>query len=710
MGSEGGSRLGPCLSCADWLLRYCHLIFRKKMKSPAGSLPSKPRDRVLRRLAALGIPMEYLGRSYEGIVDFVNGNDLLLPEVVSAIVPADEDVAESIQDSSVRSKKWMCLNMKNQFRESMLWLQWLMFQDKPMNALKSLANSGVGQRGVCGVVWGSNDIAYRCRTCEHDPTCAICVPCFQNGNHKDHDYLIIYTGGGCCDCGDETAWKQEGFCSKHKGSEQIQPLDDSIANSVGPVLDALFICWKDKLFAAERVFHENMRATDRGAEQRKAANELTYVVVEMLIEFCKYSDSLISFVARRVIALDGLLDFLVRAEKFVGDGVAKKLHELLLKLLADPVFKNEFSKAFLSYYPIVIREAIKEGSDSIFKKYPLISTFSVQIFTVPTLTPRLVKEMNLLDMLLKCLGDIFLSCAREDGRLQAAKWGSLYDTTNRVIEDIRIVVSHDVVSRYAIHEQKDNLRTWLKILTFVQGMNPIKRETGLHIEEENESILLFVLSYSISNIHSLLVEGAFAVASSEGENIISYAYKQDVDDGDSIRHAKVGRLSQESSVCSGTGRSVTKSSEIGSDSVSHLLIPSSAIWLIQECLRAIEAWLEVEHCTSAALQSLSSPNSSGSSDSNFLAIKKTLYNIKKGKYFGKLTGSSENHSSQCSPVYSGNQASDDMDIAKSRGSDSKSMPAETDPVACGYIGETECGVGLPTLRVLSLCEWPDIVL
>ncbi|XP_039021943.1 E3 ubiquitin-protein ligase PRT6-like isoform X1 [Hibiscus syriacus] len=677
------------------------------MESPSGSLPIKPRDRVLRRLAAIGIPMEYLERSYEGIVGFVNGNELLLPEVVSAILPADEDVAESIQDT----EEWMCLNMKNQFRESMVWLQWLMFQDEPMNALKNLANSGVGQSGVCGAVWGSNDIAYRCRTCEHDPTCAICVPCFQNGNHKDHDYSTIYTGGGCCDCGDETAWKQEGFCSKHKGSEQIQPLGDSIAKSVGPVLDALFICWKNKLFAAERVFHENTRATNRGAEQRKAANELTYVVVEMLIEFCKYSDSLLSFVARRVISLDGLLDFLVRAEKFVGDGVAKKLHELLLKLLADPVFKNEFSKAFLSYYPTVISEVIKEGSDSIFNEYPLISTFSVQIFTVPTLTPRLVKEMNLLDMLLKCLGDIFLSCAREDGRLQTAKWGSLYDTTNRVIEDIRVVLSHDVVSRYAIHEQKDILRTWLKLLTFVQGMNPIKREIGLHIEEENES-MPFVLSYSISNIHSLLVEGAFAVASSERENILSYAYKQDVDDGDSIRHAKVGRLSQESSVCCRTGRSVSKTTEIGSDSVSHLLIPSSAIWLIQECLRAMEAWLEVDGGTSAALQSLSSPNSSDSSDSNFRAIKKTLYDIKKGKYFGKLTGSSENHSSQCSPVYSGNQASDDMD--KSRGSDSKSMPAETDPVACGYIGdvsamETECGVELPTLRVLSLCEWPDIV-
>lgn len=337
-----------------------------------------------------------------------------MPEVVSAILPTDEEVAESIQDARSRSKKWMSVTMKNRFNESMVWLQWLMFQGEPTNALKNLAKLSSGQRGVCGVVWGSKDIAYRCRTCEHDATCAICVPCFQNGNHKDHDYSLIYTGGGCCDCGDDTAWKREGFCSKHKGSEQIQPLDENLANSVGPVLDALFICWKNKLLSAE-----NMRGNDPGAEQRKAANELTYVTVEMLLEFCKYSESLLSFVSRRVLSLDGLLDNLVRAERFLTDAVVKKLHELLLKLLAEPVFKNEFSRVFISYYPTVIHEAIKEGSDSILNnKYPLTATFSVQIFTVPTLTPSLVKEMDLLGMLIKCLEDIFLSCAREDGRLQ----------------------------------------------------------------------------------------------------------------------------------------------------------------------------------------------------------------------------------------------------------------------------------------------------
>ncbi|KAK8553720.1 hypothetical protein V6N12_030704 [Hibiscus sabdariffa] len=186
------------------------------MESPNDSEPLKPRDRVLWRLAAIGIPVEHLKRSYEGIVHFVITNGLSLPEVVSAILPTDEEVVECIKYAGI----CMSITMRNRFHESMVWLQWLMFLGEPSNALNNQAKSSIDQPRICGAVWRPKNIAYKCRTCENDPTCAICVPCFQNGDHKDHDYSIIYTGSGCCDCGDETAWKREGFCSKHKVLEK----------------------------------------------------------------------------------------------------------------------------------------------------------------------------------------------------------------------------------------------------------------------------------------------------------------------------------------------------------------------------------------------------------------------------------------------------------------------------------------------------------
>lgn len=158
---------------------------------------------------------------------------------------------------------------------------------------------------------------------------------------------------------------------------------------------------------------------DRIAEFKKVAVSFTSAVVNMLLEFCNYSESLLSFISGRILSSVGLLAILLRAEKFFSkDEFPKKLHELLLKLLAEPLFKYEFAMAFLKLYPTVVSEAVKDADDRPFKKYQLLNTFSVQIFTVPTLTPRLVKEKNLMVLLLECLADIFVACAGEDGRLQ----------------------------------------------------------------------------------------------------------------------------------------------------------------------------------------------------------------------------------------------------------------------------------------------------
>ncbi|XP_062002175.1 E3 ubiquitin-protein ligase PRT6 [Rosa rugosa] len=681
---------------------------------------SPPRDRIVQRLTLLGVPQNLLHLHQLGLVAYVKNNKQLLPRLVSAILPPDEEVAEVLREAKPGSKKQSAgVTMKLQFRESISWLKWLMFESDPGLVLKGLSKMSVGQRGICGAVWGHNDIAFRCKTCEHDPTCAICVPCFKNGNHKDHDYSIIYTGGGCCDCGDVTAWKRQGFCSKHKGAEQIQPLPEELAVTVGPVLHCLFAYMKNKLLLSETACRENPRVTDLAAERKKVANELTYFVVEMLLDFCKCSESLLSFVSKMILSSVDFLGILVRAERFLSDAVVKKLHELLLKLMGEPVFKYEFAKVFLNYYPTVVSEAIKEFTDLTLKKYPLLSIFSVQIFTVPTLTPRLVKEMNLLSMLLGCLEDIFNSCAGEDGRLQVTKWSNLYDVTIRVIEDFRFVMSHAIVPKYVTHEQQDIARTWMRLSAFVQGMNPQKRETGLHIEEENDNMHLpFVLGHSIANLHSLLVDGAFSVASDKtGEDLFLGTNKQDMDDTDSLRHAKVGRLSQESSACSAMASSSFACALTFSEDKSNTLstIPSSVVWLTFECLRAIENWLGVDN-TSGTILHVSSSSTSNFSGSNFSALKRTLSKIRKGKnIFGRFASSSEDHGKHSSPHL---LSSSDMSVDFQNGKISENKLMVMDEIdqanACNSSGsgdsamEIDGPMDLDALRVLSSSDWPDI--
>ncbi|RDX80983.1 E3 ubiquitin-protein ligase PRT6 [Mucuna pruriens] len=655
-----------------------------EIDSPSDSQPLKPRDRVVRRLAQFGVPEEQLDQP--GLVAFVKDKRALIPELVSVILPTDAEVADVSQASKLASKKSLSGVMKR-FQESMVWLQWLMFEGDPDGALRRLSDMSSGQRGVCGAVWGNSDIAYRCRTCEHDPTCAICVPCFENGDHKGHDYFVIYTGGGCCDCGDVTAWKREGFCLMHKGAEQIQPLPEDFANSVAPVLGSLFNCWKDKLTLASVSI----------SERKQAANGLTFAVVDMLLEFCKQSESLLSFVARLLFSSDGLINILVRAERFLVDVVVKKLHELLLKLLGEPNFKYDFAKVFLTYYPSVMNEATKDCSDHYLKKYPLLSTFSVQILTVPTLTPRLVKEINLLTMLLGCLENIFISCS-EDGHLQVSRWANLYETTIRVVEDIRFVMSHVVVPKYVTNNQQDISRTWMRLLSFVQGMNPQKRETGQHIEEENEHVHFpFVLGHSIANIHSLFVDGTFSDASKgemDGE-IVWSSNKNESDDGDNLRHAKVGRRSEESSAGNVTSRNSVFASpklhEIKADASSQLPLPCSVTWLIYECLRAIENWLRVEN-TPRVLPNALSPSSGTVCDGTYSAFKRTISKFGRGKYtFGRLASSSEDHGKQCSE----NSEIDSENTCIRSTFDDNAM-------------EEDFPVESDGLRFLSLPDWPQI--
>ncbi|KAL9150429.1 hypothetical protein ABFS82_12G167600 [Erythranthe guttata] len=650
-------------------------------------------DLIVQRLSQLGIPGENLNQGPRGLAAFAKSNRSRIGDLVSAILPSDEDEVD-----------------EDVFPECIIWLQWLMFEGDPRVALERLAKMSANQRGVCGAVWGSRDIAYRCRTCEHDPTCAICVPCFENGNHKDHDYSIIYTGGGCCDCGDITAWKRRGFCSKHKGAEQIQPLSKDVVESLGPILDLLLGFWRDKLLFVKNLIGETPTVVGHAAAVlQKAADELTSVVVEMLLEFCNQSESLLSFISQRVYSSAGLLDILLRAERFVDDGIIVKLHELLLKMLGEPVFKYEFAKVFVLYYPTFINATISEGSDADFKKYPLMSTFSVQILTVPTLTPRLVAEMNLLGVLLQCLGSMFASCSGEDGKLQVNKWANLYETTIRVVEDLRFVISHSTVSKYLCHRRRDLVRKWMKVLASVQGMNTQKREIGIHPEDENENAHLpFSLCHYIHNVLSLLVAGAFSVSIHDDtrEETFFSSCILDCEDQDSQRHAKVGRLSQESSVSSIIGKN---SLDDEAKAVDSFPVPSSALWLIYECLRSIENWLGLDK-TLGPLSALSLKTSDGSGN-NFLALKRTLSRFRRGKYIFKSSTSSDGkpgtfgdsvNRQSSSPSQGGLKIGVGLEYGQPIGQ------ASTGGSDDNFLeGESSCE--LEGLRVLSLSGWPDIV-
>lgn len=71
--------------------------------------------------------------------------------------------------------------------------------------------------GVCAKSLKAGDVAWKCEDCEKDPTCIICLDCFNNSEHEGHRTWLKTNVGGCCDCGDPEGWDMNGACFKHKG-------------------------------------------------------------------------------------------------------------------------------------------------------------------------------------------------------------------------------------------------------------------------------------------------------------------------------------------------------------------------------------------------------------------------------------------------------------------------------------------------------------
>ncbi|KAM3594627.1 uncharacterized protein V6R79_011104 [Siganus canaliculatus] len=94
-------------------------------------------------------------------------------------------------------------------------LECFLFGEDPQEGLEKL-KQGCTSSQLCGRVFKEGETVYSCRDCAIDPTCVLCVDCFQDSVHKSHRYKMhASSGGGFCDCGDVEAWKIGPCCSKH---------------------------------------------------------------------------------------------------------------------------------------------------------------------------------------------------------------------------------------------------------------------------------------------------------------------------------------------------------------------------------------------------------------------------------------------------------------------------------------------------------------
>ncbi|CAG5094445.1 Oidioi.mRNA.OKI2018_I69.XSR.g13563.t1.cds [Oikopleura dioica] len=81
---------------------------------------------------------------------------------------------------------------------------------------------------ACQYQFKPDEETYRCLDCEITEDCPVlCRNCFEASEHKNHRWEMLRDeGGGWCDCGDGTAWRQPFvFCQFHAPKYE-QPQQD----------------------------------------------------------------------------------------------------------------------------------------------------------------------------------------------------------------------------------------------------------------------------------------------------------------------------------------------------------------------------------------------------------------------------------------------------------------------------------------------------
>lgn len=123
-----------------------------------------------------------------------------------------------------------------------------------------------------------------------DPTCIICVECFQKSNHEGHRVRLQRGASGCCDCGDTTAWKSAGFCSDHQGYVDYtdDQIDELLPEGVGRRCKVLFTALGEYL--------HDLCITREQEEEEKGKQELKIMLSLGCISNClQYSPLFIHY-------------------------------------------------------------------------------------------------------------------------------------------------------------------------------------------------------------------------------------------------------------------------------------------------------------------------------------------------------------------------------------------------------------------------------
>uniref|UniRef100_A0A3Q2ZJR7 E3 ubiquitin-protein ligase n=1 Tax=Kryptolebias marmoratus TaxID=37003 RepID=A0A3Q2ZJR7_KRYMA len=218
-----------------------------------------------------------------------------------------------------------------------------------------------------------------------------------------------------------------------------------------------------------------------------------------------------------------LVDRLMLNDSKMWKGARNIYHQLLMNsLLMDLKYKKFFAIKFAKKYERLQCDYVKDDHD----RELSITDLSIQMFTVPSLARMLMVEENLMTTIIRTFVD-HLRHRDPQGRFQfdryTAQQAFKFGRVQSLIGDLKYILISPP------SEWSDPLRlkfvegfdAFLDLLKCMQGMDPVVRQVGQHIEMEPEWEAAFTLQMKLTHIISMTQEWC-----STDEHVLIEAYKK----------------------------------------------------------------------------------------------------------------------------------------------------------------------------------------
>ncbi|KAJ7403188.1 hypothetical protein BTVI_80135 [Pitangus sulphuratus] len=436
-------------------------------------------------------------------------------------------------------------------------LECYLFGEDPDIFLEKLQQSGTSQ--LCGKVFKGGETTYSCRDCAVDPTCVLCIDCFQNSIHKNHRYK-----NSECQLNEEIMehsrrvfpsvikyivdmliWEEEKelppeltvsgekadsyYCvlfndEHHSYDHVIYSLQRALGCELGEAqLHTTAIdkegrrAVKAGHYASCQEAKEEIKRHSENVSQRPLHVEVLHADVmahqKFALRLGSWLNKLMSYSSDfRQIFCQICLKEEAGSEKpcFISrlmlwdaklhKGARKVLHELIFSsFFMEMEYKKLFAVEFVKYYKALQKEYISDDHDRVLS----VTALSVQMFTVPTLARHLIEEQNVITTITETLLEVLPEYLDKNDKFNFQ--GYSQDKLNRVyavIYDLRyVLVSKPTLWTDRLRERfLEGFVSFLRILTCMQGMEEIKRQIGQHIEVDPDWEAAIAIQMQLKNI------------------------------------------------------------------------------------------------------------------------------------------------------------------------------------------------------------------